>query len=93
MRAELPGKDYLEMTIKLEVNYNQLLNFLEKLEEAELYSDVISLDISVKQEKPGSSSDLGAVSPVSGSKAGKEQASAGEPALNSAIDVVFYIKK
>src|SRR4030042_3382238 len=50
LRAKLPGKDYLEMTIKLEGSYNQLLNFLGKLEEAGLYSDVISLDIAVKQE-------------------------------------------
>lgn len=93
LRAKLPGKDYLEMIINLEGNYNQLLNFLEKAEEAELYSDVISLDISVKQEKPGSSSDLAAVSLISGSQAGQEKENAGEPALNSAVGVVFYVKK
>lgn len=93
LRAKLPGKDYLEMTIKLEGNYNQLLNFLGKLEEAGLYSDVVSLDVAVKQETPVKSSDLGVVSPASGSEASQEQATAGEPVLNSAIDTVFYIKK
>lgn len=93
LRAKLPGKDYLEMTIKLEGNYDQLLNFLGKLEEAGLYSDVISLDVAVKQETPGKSSDSGAVSPVSGGEAGQEQASVGEPVLNSAIGTIFYIKK
>lgn len=93
LRAKLPGKDYLEITIKLEGNYNQLLNFLEKTEEAELYSDIISLDISVKQEKPGSSSDLGAASPVSGSETNQEKTGAEEIMLNSAVGVVFYVKK
>lgn len=93
LRAKLPGKDYLEMIVKLEGDYNQLLNFLEKIEEAELYSDVISLEISAKQEAPGGSSDLGAASPVSGSQAGQEKENAGELALNSAVGIVFYVKK
>lgn len=93
LHTKLPGKDYLEMIVKLEGDYNQLLNFLEKIEEAELYSDVISLEISAKQEAPSGSSELGVVYPASGSKAGQERAVAGEPALASAIGIVFYVKK
>ncbi len=89
LRAKLPNENYLEMTIKLEGDYNQLLNFLEKMEEAEFYSDAISLDVSIKQAKPGDS-DSGAA--FSKSKSG-QPAPAGKLALDSAVGIVFYVKK
>lgn len=98
IRSDLPQDNYLEIKIRLEGDYNNLVNFLEKMESASFYSDVISLEI-VKNET-GSVSYVSRPNPFSGSTLSSEEKALvpekeikKEPELTSTVGAVFYLKE
>jgi len=92
LRTDLPSSDYIEMNIKLEGNYNNLVRFVEKIETMEFYADIISFDISVKKDtSPGQPKTSS--SPFSSSDTTGEEDKPEVNLINSVIGIVFYFKK
>jgi Tfp pilus assembly protein PilO len=94
----LPSKNYLEMNIALTGKYNDVVNFIEKLENMKYYSDTISFDM---KQDDSTKNSAGSSSGISNPFTGQNQSAAKEPAvlvssgqkLAAMLDVVFYLKQ
>lgn len=98
LRADLPGSDYLEMKIKLEGNYNNLANFIEKLETIEYYCDIVSLEITPSEEKFSGRSETQSIFSAAGylqeiNAPDQEINAAKEAKLTTFASIVFYLEK
>jgi hypothetical protein len=88
----LPSADYLQMQISLTGNYNSIVKFIGQLENAEYYSDIISIKI----KQLASISSSGTANPFnsgSTSDPNKVVAKYNPGDIAAILDVVFYTKK
>lgn len=93
---DLPSKDYLQLKISADGNYNQIISFIKTLENLEYYNDIIALDVkkeSLSGSKEKQSIDGTVISPFSSEMENnsKDIQESGN-SLNASIDVVFYTK-
>lgn len=96
IRDSLPSSDYLELKINLSGSYNQLLDFIEKFEALQYYSDIVSLDIEFKEEEKKAQSSPSPFAQNTNNMTGSEEVQpvpAKEATLNSSINAVFYLEK
>ena len=104
IKDALPSKNYLEMNIAITGQYNNVVNFIEKIENLQYYSDIISFDL--KQDDSDTSpvgQSSGTIPVVSPFSAPDQRAAPAVPAPTPApatnqkivatLDVVFYLKQ
>jgi hypothetical protein len=87
----LPSDNYIKMKMTLSGDYAGLLNFINKIENADYYSDIISFKITDNLKNSGNSSG----NPFSSSTPREEGAVIipAESNILSIIEAVFYLKK
>lgn len=101
IRDALPSKNYLEMNIAITGQYNAIVNFMEKIENMQYYSDIISFDMKKDDsEKNPVAQSSGVISSSPFSAQGQGAAPAAPAPVSSAdqkiaatLDVVFYLKQ
>ncbi len=95
IRNKLPYADYLQMQITLAGDYPSFVKFLDKLENADYYVNVIGVNLAKNNagdaNQPAGSFDPFAASTVSLPSDKNNNAQVSE--LNSTIDLVIYLKK
>jgi len=90
LAESLPSDKYVKMKISLYGSYSSFLNFLNKVENMEFYSDVISIAVRRASESgPGLSNN-----PFTGMKnlSNEENSSENKDKINSQLIVVFYLE-
>jgi len=87
IKKSLPPMEYLTVTISLEGNYEQVVNFLHKIENMNNYVNVISISVNKSEiEAP-------AVDPFAAEKAKEGMVYAATEVLKSNLDVIVYLEK
>lgn len=92
---ELPSKDYLQLKITLDGNFEAIGKFVKELESFQYYSDIIGVEIKKsdgEDESTGQGGDFGYVSPFAINQKKQEAAPKNEDSLEAVLDVVFYTK-
>ncbi len=84
--AILPGKGHLKARIKLEGEYNNLIKFIDKMENMEYHNDLVSLSVSGKEKKV----QIG--NPFAKEEEVIEPEKTSENLIESSLEAVFYIK-
>lgn len=86
----LVSKDYLQVTITLSGQYNNIVDFMQKLENMQNYSDIISFDIKRDSGNSGSAN----VNPFANQGGvNQEQPPTIENKVVATLETVFYLKK
>ena len=92
----LPSTDYLQMQILLTGDYNKIINFINKLENMEYYSDITGIKMT-QSDITGNAEVINPFNSVSmtGSETGSDKVSNKPDTgnLKVSLDVVFYTKK
>jgi uncharacterized protein YxeA len=92
--GNLPSQNYLDIKVKLTGDYDGFVEFLNKIENLDYYSDVVSLQIIAKDE----ASEQTQANPFLNSGIGKAQSDSGSNKNNqketiSNIEILYYIQK
>ena len=94
--SDLPSDAYIKMKIAVSGKYGDIINFLNKLENIQYYSDILSINISTQTETGSSqyfqTSAVQPGSPADGTKTESENPPK-DVKLGSAIVIVFYVNK
>lgn len=90
--SSLPSDNYIKMRIKLSGEYENLLDFIRRLENMEYYSDVISIKATKEQEKISNQAPIS--SPFEGEDLINEEKTSIEEKnrISSILEVVFYLE-
>lgn len=89
--SKLPSTEYLQMQISLTGFYNNIINFINKLEGTIYYFDIIGIKIRQSEENANYNSNLFDQRSPSDSKKTAEEPR--EKILEAILDVVFYTKQ
>jgi Tfp pilus assembly protein PilO len=96
--GSLPGSNYLKFTFNLKGSYNNIVEFMSRLENMQYYADIISMDIKQNTEIDTTSppaSGSGVLNPFANSPTSKTQTANTPPKggyISAALDVVFYLQ-
>lgn len=94
--SKLPSTDYLQMQIILNGSYNDMLNFIRRLENMENYSDIIKIKIEQTDSNAITNSNFGSANPFVQAPSTDSEDTANsviEKDLKTTMDIVFYTKK
>lgn len=86
IKKGLPKMEYLSMSISLEGNYEQAMNFLHKIENMNYYVDVLSISMN-------KSAVEAVVDPFSAEKAKAGVIATASEVIKSDLDVIVYLEK
>ena len=83
--------DLLEIKISLVGNFNDIVKFIDRLENMEYYSDIIGIEIKKNDTKTTVESPLAVPDPFAAKQTGQKAADPNK--LIGELDTVFYLKK
>lgn len=91
----LPIKDYLQIKIDINGNYNSIIDFVDNLQKFEYYADVISLKIQKNNEILSNSTQRNIFYKENDKNNNSDniEKKSKEGGVNASLDVVFYAKK
>ncbi|HOW60485.1 MAG TPA: type II secretion system protein GspM [Candidatus Moranbacteria bacterium] len=89
--SKLPSTEYLQMQVSLTGFYNNIINFINKLEGTIYYFDIVGIKIRQSEENTNyNSSPFNQSSPADSKKTAEEPK---EKVLEAILDIVFYTKQ